>query len=237
MIIFRQKTYSIQSGKPDKGGSIWRELGRSAAVGAIGGAAIGAAAGIPSGIFVGENEGAKNGALVGLGITAAGAAILAGLCSLSVLGAEGRAKKAARMNMNQVLDILYDIAYAPNRSVRIIKDIRRYVVENGDPSKYTVTFAINNGKGLIYLNNPEKPIIEWFNEELENLIANNRYADYAATKVKNGYMIELVLPHVNTLSGLIYNFIYEFGDDYKVSCITDGVMDKVSGKVSERTLK
>ena len=112
-----------------------------------------------------------------------------------------------------------------------------YIVENGDPSKYTVTFAINNGKGLIYLNNPEKPIIEWFNEELENLIANNRYADYAATKVKNGYMIELVLPHVNTLSGLIYGFIYEFGDDYKVSCITDGVMDKVSGKVSERGLK
>ena len=235
MLIKRQALFSLQSGHPDKGGSLWREVGNRAKTGAKIGGFLGTVFG---GLLSVQTliEGAKASDAIkwGLGLGAAAAGIITGVCALTAVGAKGRLTKARNSNMDKILDILYTGAYMSDDTGERISNVpvRRLIIEDGDPTRFVATFAFENGKGVVWLNKPGDPIISWFNKELEDIIAYNRYADYVATKTKEGYVIEIVLPNEESFAGLIYNFLATF--EQNISCITRKTLDVVKGTLKRK---
>lgn len=222
-----QRCYSIQSGKPDHAtGSLSQELKNRAKIGAIGGGIVGGIAGTISGICANKMSTKERLAVAG-GVTASVA--LVGVISncLGALGADYRRAKAARLTMDAILDILYDTVRENDIAVQdnfTGFNIARYIKEDADPEKFMVTFAFEDGKGVIYLNKPTSPVLEHFNNELEEMIKFNRKADYAATKTKNGYIVEFICPNIDTVSDFIYDFIQEF--ELPVCCLTTKTLNR-----------
>ena len=99
-----QRMFSIQSGQPDQGGSLSRELKAKIGVGAIAGSALGVVPGILAGVTA-QNSGLK------IGATVIGASAIIGSIAgaLSVLGSKKRLSEAKDTDMNSLLDYLYNI--------------------------------------------------------------------------------------------------------------------------------
>lgn len=222
-----QRCYSIQSGKPDHAtGSLSQELKNRAKIGAIGGGVLGGIAGSLAGIVADKKSTKERLALAG-GVTAGFALVgVIGNC-LGALGADYRRAKASKLTMDTILDILYDTVRKNDIAVKDNStgfNIARYIKEDADPEKFMVTFAFEDGKGVIYLNKPTSPVLEFFNDELEDMIKFNRKADYAATKTKDGYIVEFICPNSDTVSDFIYDFISEF--ELPVCCLTTKTLNR-----------
>ena len=116
---------------------------------------MGGITGILSGISVAAIGGAKEGLKVE-GIVTAGGAIAGAIAgALSALGANSRRAKAAGLDMNTLLDYLYNKADFHKAQSYSPKDTRpeRYIIEDGDPNKFMVNFAYEDGKLVINLKN------------------------------------------------------------------------------------
>ena len=188
MIIVRQKTFSIQSGGPDQGGSLSRELKARIARGGIIGGAGGGILGLYPSIITGSEDGASTGLKMWGGITAGCAILGAVVDAFGAMGANRRSIMAKESSMNEFLDYLYNMTTATEEE-RVYRrgttdiNIQRYVLEDQDPSKYMVNFSFEDGKMVIYLNKPTDKLIASVNDNLESMIKYNRKADYAARKV------------------------------------------------------
>jgi hypothetical protein len=230
MIIVRQKTFSIQSGGPDQGGSLSRELKSRIARGGIIGGAGGGILGLYPSILVGTENGASTGLKVWGGITAASAIIGAVVDAFGAMGAGGRSRVAKESSMNEFLDYLYNMTATSERDRDYRRgtteiNIQRYVLEDQDPSKYMVNFSFEDGKMVIYLNKPTDKLIANVNDDLESMVRFNRKADYAAKKVGDGFLIFIVLPSIDEAAGIIYNIVEE--NKIKVNALTEKSLAKI----------
>ena len=225
-MLLKKKFYSIQSGHPEKGGSLGRELANRGKIGAVVGGVMGGLISIPA---LADGKGK-----LALGITGASAAVLSICSCLTALGATGRAKSAARMSMDDILDRLYEGAYATDDKGERISDInpRRYIVENGDPRNFMATFAFEDGKGVIWLNKPTNPLLTTLNDTLEEIISYNRLADYVAQPTKEGYCVEVICPDGDSFAGIIYNVISDL--QIKISVLTDKTIDRAKGQLATK---
>lgn len=125
--------------------------------------------------------------------------------------------------MDAVLDDIIDISSEAGHASR-----KRYLVEDQDPRKFEITVAIKDGQGIIILNDPKMETVDFINEELEDIVAENRFADYTSIKTKSGYEVYLKASK-DDFCGLLYNLVYTL--KIKVNCITDETIDKyVSNK-------
>lgn len=221
MIIQRQ--FSIQSGGPDGGaGSLKKELTNRIKVGAIAGGVTGAIGGTITGISTRNNNwgGFKFGAKVAVGTTIAGAIYGA----LTALGANHRRAEAENATMNSLLDYLYgQISEWDRKGLRgdLKRSVKvdRYLIEDGDPNKFMVNFAYEDGKLVINLNKPSNAVIETLNDDLEEMVKFNRKADYASNPINNGFMIYAVCPSLDFAAEIIYNIIEEH--HLKVNALTE----------------
>jgi len=215
MII--QRHFSIQSGGPDSGaGSLKKELANRIKVGAIGGGVLGAIGGTIAGISS-RNNGFKLGVGVAVGATIAGAIYGA----LTALGANHRRAEAEDATMNSLLDYFYGQTSEWDREGITGKyDVKvdRYIIEDGDPNKFMVNFAYEDGKLVINLNKPSNAVIDSINDDLEEMVKFNRKADYASSQVNNGYMVYVICPSLDFAARIIYDVIAEH--HLKVNAIT-----------------
>ena len=220
-----QRLFSIQSGGPDKGGSLKRELAAKAKDGAIFGGALGSIYGAAFGPLAGLADGAKTGLMVGAGFITGGAILGTIVNSLNALGANKRRAKAEGLNMDKLLDYLYnrDAAMSNFKDMEDIK-IERYLTEDGDPNKFTVNFSYEDGKLVIYLNKPSDALLKNLNEDLEDIIKHNRKADYAANSVKNGYMVYVICPDIDSAARIIYDVACE--NRINVNALTEKSLSK-----------
>ena len=211
-----QRMFSIQSGQPDQGGSLSRELKAKTGVGAIAGSALGVVPGILAGVTA-QNSGLK------IGATVVGASAIVGAIAgaLSVLGSKKRLSEAMDSDMNSLLDYLYNIDKVnTNAGFKDIKDINleRYIQEDQDPRNYMVTFGYDKGILVINLNKPTDRLIKSLNDSLESMIKFNRRADYSSEATKDGFMIYVIVPSMDAAVDLIYNVIAE--NKIKVNALT-----------------
>ena len=208
--------FSIQSGQPDQGGSLSRELKAKVGAGAIAGSALGVVSGILAGVTA-RNSGLK------IGATVVGASAIVGAIAgaLSVLGSKKRLSEAKDTDMNSLLDYLYNTDKVnTNAGFKDIKDINleRYIQEDQDPRNYMVTFGYDKGILVINLNKPTDRLIKSLNDSLESMIKFNRRADYSSEATKDGFMIYVIVPSMDAAVDLIYNVIAE--NKIKVNALT-----------------
>lgn len=227
-----QRMFSIQSGQPDQGGSLSRELKAKAGAGAIAGGALGV---IP-GAYIGLTAAAEgdNGLKWGAGIVGASAIVCAIAGALTVLGSKRRLSEAIDSDMNSLLDYLYNVDKAnAGAGLKNIKDINleRYIQEDQDPRNYMVSFGYDKGILVINLNKPTDKLIKSMNESLESMIRFNRRADYTSETTKDGFMVYVVVPSIDAAAGLIYNVIAE--NKIKVNALTTKSLKKTK-KFSEQ---
>ena len=220
-----QRMFSIQSGQPDQGGSLSRELKAKAGAGAIAGGALG----VVPGIFMGLQASADgdNGLKWGAGMVGACAAAVAIANALTVLGSKKRLSEAIDSDMNSLLDYLYNVDKAnASAGLKNIKDINleRYIQEDQDPRNYMVSFGYDKGILAINLNKPTDKLIKSMNESLESMIKFNRRADYTSETTKDGFMVYVVVPSIDAAAGLIYNVIAE--NKIKVNALTTKSLKK-----------
>ena len=232
MIILRQQLYSLESGGPDKPGSLLRELGNKARAGAIVGGVLGAGttavAALNSALAGGNvKEMTKIGA-VATGILASTGAIIGGLMSL---GAEGRLERAAGVSMDRIIDKAIASSRRGNSQDYTNVITERYIVENGDPNKFPITMAMKDGQGIIVLNKPDEELIEYLDDELEQMVRFNRKADYTSVKSKTGYEIYLTCPNIDTMSGIIFDLVSDL--EIKINCITDKTVNKFLSNIKK----
>lgn len=216
MIILRQQLYSLESGGPDKKGSLLRELAKKFKGGAITGGVLGGLVSIvPSVLSNKDPELATAFVAGGIG----GGAIFGAIAnSITAAWSKRNTENFQKVTMNNILD----------RILSTNSVVSRYLLEDQDPRKFNITFAVRNGQGIIILNNPSKETVDYFNEELEDIVAENRFADYTSIKTKHGYEVYLTANEDN-FCGLLYDLIVTLG--IKVNCITDETIDKyVSNK-------
>lgn len=224
-LVLKRKNYSIQTGRPDKGGSLGRELKTRAAVGAVTGGVIGAIASplaaIGSAVTGG---GAKGAALCGIGTIGASMIVTTIINCLGALGADRRRAKASRSNMDEILNILNkNLLEAATGGYIDDVNVSRYIREDADPRQFMATFAFEDGKGVIYLNKPSTAVLSSLNDSLESMISVNRYADYVSTTIKDGYLVEVVCPSIDDFGGLIYDVIVDC--KIPVCCLTNKSLD------------
>lgn len=227
-----QKQYSIQSGGPDKGGSLGRELKARLARGGIVGGAIGGMVGILPAIEIGAEEKSAKWGLGILGGVITTSAIIGSMAdAFSALGANKRKAKLEGTTMDNLLD------YLTNQMASYIKDtgseateinVQRYILEDKDPRNFMVNFAFEDKKLIIYLNKPTGKLIDNINDNLEHMIKFNRKSDYAAYPTKDGFMVFVEVPDIDEAAGLIYNIIVENG--IKVNALTNRSFDNIKIK-------
>ena len=223
-----QRLFSIQSGGPDVGGSLKRELSARTKAGAIAGGVLGGVYGTFAGLAAGiGDESAATGFKVGGAITAGSAVLGAIVGALTTLGANSRRAKAEGLDMNSLLDYLYNVDnYNSASGFKAFEDVKidRYIVEDGDPNKFMVNFGYEDGKLVINLNNPSDKLIRGLNEDLEGMVKFNRKADYAAQSVDNGFMVYVICPDIDSAAGIIYNIVAE--NKIKVNALTEKSLSK-----------
>lgn len=228
--VLRRKTFGIREGHPDRVGSAGREFWEKFK--GLGGHVMAPATG-----FVGAVAGASNGtgALSGA-LTFGGIVLAADLLAsgLLMMGADSRRSRASRSNMSQILYTLFNnyqpktdyVGYTGRSGVSYNSavvsgdaNLHRIIKEDEDPAKFGVTFAFEDGKGVIYLNKPGDSTIHLMDELLDTMIKKNRRASYAAKQVKGGsYLVLVDCASIDSYATLIYETAKAIG---KVNCLTD----------------
>ena len=216
----KEKKYSIESGSPDKNGSLGRELVHKSKIGGLKGSIVGSSLGATLGTILGITlEDIK---LSGI-IMAAGLSIgtlVGALSKMSEsLGSERKLKQMKSIGMNQILDYIQNSIKKDNMRGYGVKGedlISRYINLDGDPEKFNLTISIKDGVGLMVV---DKTIVPQVDLELEKLIEDNRKASYSSEKLqKDKYLVKLIIPSVKAIANLIYNLCYKH--HIRINCIT-----------------
>ena len=217
--MYKIKRFSIQSGAPNKPGSLSRELKNRAGLGAAVGGLIGTPAGLIGGLNIATEFGGKTGAMAGLGILAGSAAFMTIAGMLTALGADRRRARATKVDMTNLLDKLDESTSQAQREGYASINIWRYIVTDEDPSKHMISMAYEDGCLIIVLNNPSQNVLSSFNRVLESMVATNRKADYVAEETENGYVVKAICPNVDAV-GTIINYMI-MNERVKINCLTD----------------
>lgn len=217
--MYKIKRFSIQSGAPNKPGSLSRELKNRAGLGAAVGGLIGVPAGLIGGLNVATEFGGKTGALAGLSILAGTAAFMTIAGMLTALGADRRRAKATKVDMTHLLDRLDEMTSQNQREGYSKINIWRYIVTDEDPSKHMISIAYEDGCLIIVLNNPSQNVLSSFNRVLESMVATNRKADYVAEETENGYVVKAICPNVDAVGNILQYMIQN--ERVKINCLTD----------------
>lgn len=204
-----QKKFSLESGEPNIKGSLGRELKAKAKVGAVKGSITGGSLGLTVGSTLGMIL--RDLRLTGLvSLAGLGIGTLVGILSklLESIGAEGRKNKVQGVGINEVLDYLEDSIAAENNQgygIRGKNLISRYLSLDGNPKSFDLTMALKDGIGIMSV---KKGVAGNVESELEDMVENNRLADYKSKPLKDGYLIQLFVPSVKALANFIYNLAY-----------------------------
>lgn len=215
----REKIFSIQSGHPDKEGSLRRELINKAKTGAGLGAVAGGAVGASVGVSTLNLKTLGISTVVGLSL----GSLMGALGNMfKAVGADHRMSVAKEVNMNQVLDYLEDIiSDSRNKGldVRGKNLVSRYIGLDQDPKGFNIVLSVRDGVAIfiIYDSIGNKTLDE-LSKEFEYVVKDNRKATYISEKVKGGYIVQLTIPSVNALANLIYNICYKLHQ--RINCIT-----------------
>ena len=214
-----QKKFSLESGEPNQKGSLTRELKAKAKVGAVKGSIAGGALGLTVGSTLGMvMRDLKITGLVSLAGLSAGTLI--GILSKmsEAVGAEKRKSRVESVGMNEVLDFLEDSIASENNQgygIRGRNLVSRYLSLDGNPKNFDLSIALKDGIGIMTVRKGAAGNVE---SELENMVENNRLADYKSKPLKDGYLVELIVPSVKALANFIYNLAY--GHHLRMNIIT-----------------
>ena len=193
-----------------------RELAIKSKKGAIAGGVLGGIVSIVPSTNMGEPGRATAVVASGVGL---GAIIGAIGNSIDSIWSKGRIEDFQKnVSMDAVLDDIVDISSGAGKV-----SIKRYLVEDQDPRKFEITAAIKDGQGIIILNDPKTETIDLIYEELEDIVAENRFADYTSIKTKSGYEVYLKASK-DDFCGLLYDLTDTL--KIKVNCITDETIKK-----------
>ena len=215
----REKIFSIQSGGPDKEGSLKRELTEKAKTGALRGSTLGSIVGLTVGVYSRD--------LKTLGISTIGGLTIGSVVGafsemLKSFGAKHRMKLSKGVGMNEILDYLEDIISESRNeglNIRGKNLISRYIGLDQDPKNFDITMSCKDGIALILVrNNVSEKNITNLSNELEDIIKNNRLATYKSEKIKEGYLVALTIPSIKAFANFIYNICYNL--HLRVNCIT-----------------
>ena len=218
----REKIFSIQSGHPDKEGSLKRELINKAKNGVGFGAVVGGAVGASAGASTLDPEAFGIFTITGLSL----GSLLGALGNMfRAIGAGHRLNVAKEVNMNQVLDYLEDIISDSRNDgfdIRGKNLVSRYIGLDEEPKKFDITLSVKDGVAIFIIHDSlGEKVIDNLSRELEYVVKDNRKATYVSEKVKGGYIVQLVIPSVKALANLIYNICYKLHQ--RINCITKNI--------------
>lgn len=204
-----QKRFSIESGAPDKKGSLMRELGHKAKVGSVLGSIAGGTLGLTiGGTLAGTLRDIKLAPIITLGGLGIGTLVGAISKMSEAIGAGRRLKNMKEIGINEVLDYLEDSIIDENSKgygIRGRNLISRYISLDGSPTTFDLNIILKEGIGLLIV---KKGIENKVDTELEKLVENNRLADYSSEKIKGGWIVKIIVPSIKAFANFIYNLCY-----------------------------